>query len=125
MTTKRTHTVLHIVNGTLTAKEYDRRPTLADMQALVGGLIERAWDEASTGGRSIDVWANEEGLLNGMQPNVYLPHTRSVLHGPVFVSASNADGETVGLTPAEVARVVCGKQHLVARGMPPILEITK
>jgi hypothetical protein len=67
--------------------------TLDAMRALVGGLIALVrWVKW-------DVWANDEGLLEGLPPNRIVAGQHLV--GTVFIAKSNEEGETIGLTEAE------------------------
>ena len=72
--------------------------TLEAMQATVGGYVECV----QVG--DLDVWLNEDGL------GLSLPFNRTVegtpLVGPIFVAASNEDGDTLGLTDAQVTRAL-------------------
>ena len=72
--------------------------TLTAMQAVVGGYIDclRAGD--------LDLWVNDEGLLMGLPFNVMVNGTPLV--GPILVAASNREGDTIGLTDAQVARAL-------------------
>jgi hypothetical protein len=86
-----------------------------DIGDCVGGYIERA---IAIGlperGRSLDVWCNEEGRLNGMTPNVWVMHDSLyaplLLYGPVLVLAGNVrTGDTVSLTHADMDRITLVK----------------
>lgn len=64
---------------------------LAQLQRIVGGLIERA-----TPDEDIDVWANEEGLLMGLPHN---PLASALLAtcivGDVAIAGHDDEGETL------------------------------
>lgn len=68
---------------------------LDNMQAMVGGLIECLAVDG------FDVWMNEEGRLIGLPECVRWEDAEGnecVLVGPLFVAATNDEGETVSLT---------------------------
>lgn len=76
-------------------------PDLDGMQGAVGGYIE-LFAKTPDG---VDWWCNETGRIDG------LPLNRIVLdgfdiHGPILVTASDDEGETVGLTDDQAERVV-------------------
>lgn len=70
---------------------------LKSLQGAVGGPIELLSIHTPSG--PLDVWVNEEGILLG------LPFNRTVqgspLVGPILVTASNAEGDTIGLSNAQ------------------------
>ena len=72
--------------------------TLEAMQATVGGYIECVRVD------DLDVWLNEDGL------GLSLPFNRTVdglpIVGPIFVAASNEDGDTLGLSDVQVERAL-------------------
>lgn len=72
--------------------------TLAELQRCVGGLIEGVYipdfDE-----QGISCYANEEGLIFGLEPNVRLAGQPIV--GPIVFVGHNEEGETVSLTEAQ------------------------
>lgn len=76
----------------------DIENTLEAMQATVGGYVECVRVD------DLDVWLNEDGL------GLSLPFNRTVaeypLVGPIFVAASNEDGDTLGLTDDQVRRAI-------------------
>lgn len=122
------HKLAIIDNGNLTVKEYDHRPTLRDMQEIVGGLIEVAGNWDSHDGRTLSLYCDEEFLYTKEPvPNVYVAQTDTVLCGPVFFAAVNEEGETQGLTVAELLRITVGRQQLISfkyGRMVPIVEVT-
>ena len=78
-------------------------PELADMQAIVGGYIEhvRMTDDVCY----IDLWVNEEGLINGSEPNrlVTTDYGHEVpVHGDFFIAKFDGKQSTIGLTDLEV-----------------------
>src|SRR5690348_12929748 len=75
---------IYILPGA-TPKELDIDPTLDNLQALVGGLIEVSdWDE------NLSAYFNEEGLLLGLPPNLIVGNT--LLVGPVILMRRSEDG---------------------------------
>lgn len=75
--------------------------TLENMQEKVGGHLEVV--ELPNG---IDLWLNEEGLLEQLSVNVLTVADGQVLHtivGNVFFAGHNDEGETIGLTDQQIA----------------------
>lgn len=81
---------------------------LTAMQEIVGGHIERV-DLPSAGESGLDMWCNEEGLLQGLPFNLLAtslvraqyPGYEAYIVGTVFLSGS-AGPDTVGLTDADL-----------------------
>lgn len=65
------------------------------MQGVVGGYIELVPVNG------LDLWVNEEGLLIGLPFNRMIGGTPMV--GTILVASSNEEGDTIGLTDAQVA----------------------
>jgi len=64
----------------------DKRPTLQEAQAIVGGLIEFAFDNGS-----MQVIVNEEGLLMNMPINIEASHlVGHPVVGPALVLTGKA-----------------------------------
>lgn len=76
--------------------------TLEAMQSVVGGYIEclQLDTEDDVG---VDLWCNEEGLISDLPPN-RLTDGGTIIHGDFFIAASNEEGETIGLTAAQISR---------------------
>ena len=74
--------------------------TLEAKQAIVGGLIEAFPLEDK-----YDIYVNENGIAEGLQPNLlFLPY--NVLLGTVFISRLNwEEGTDMGLTQEEIEEV--------------------
>lgn len=70
-------------------------PTLAAMQTLVGGYIERLILDEKT-----DLWCNEEGLLKELPYNRNIAGHRIV--GDFFLASHDNEGETTTLTDAQI-----------------------
>jgi len=83
--------------------EYDG---LSTAQRLVGdGYIEAVTLYNGLPGidgleRDLTLWCNEEGKLNGMEPNFPVPWGDLIV-GPVFFSAIDDEGDTASLTDEE------------------------
>ena len=74
--------------------------SLEGMQKVVGGNIEYVpWG-------NFDLYCNEEGKLNGLEPNLYNAVPGDVVVGTVFVSKANEDGEAVSLSKEEVSKII-------------------
>lgn len=70
---------------------------------LVGGYLEmlRVDDE-------IDLWLNEEGKLDGLEPNFQLVHNGKVIDvvvGDVFFASHDDEGNTTSLTDKQINRI--------------------
>ena len=79
--------------------------TLDAMQATVGGYIDVAFTiDGPIRGRSITGYVNDEGLLIGLDPVLYVEQSRQTLVGPCLVVGLNTrNGETVPLDAEELA----------------------
>lgn len=102
--------------------------SLDTMQKTVKGWITTAFRIPSSEGREIDAYVNDEGLLIGMQMEVAIVQPyRYVYAGPMIITASDEEGNTVGLTDEEIARfslVPPGPFHFEGFGfIVPILNI--
>jgi len=91
-----------IRGGTLYAHE--GIPSLEEMQDAVGGWITSALRVPSPTrtGVSVDVMVNDEGLLMGLPVRFVRATDHSFLAGDLILSASNAEGETIPATEAEL-----------------------
>lgn len=92
------------------------------------GLVHGDVDVLAVRSDGIEFWVNDEGLLNGMAPNMavyadkgmekagYLSQLDyesvvkdgdlyTVLHGPIVAARSDEDGNTVGVTPDDIAKL--------------------
>lgn len=81
----------------------DNDDTLKALQTLVDGLIDCVSATALPEGQVLDVYVNDEGLLNefSLNPTASLLCERPIV-GPVVFTRSNDDGDTVGLTDADI-----------------------
>jgi hypothetical protein len=71
--------------------------TLAGLQRLVDGNIELVRLDDG-----VDLWVNEEFLMNGMLPNRLVG--RTVMHGPMVLTRHNDEGETTSILDRDVER---------------------
>ena len=76
--------------------------TLKALQGLVGGYVTTAYIEPLDAA-GVTTWANDEGLLVGMRPNI-LAHGQPLV-GPVVFTGTSDDGDTIALTDAQEALV--------------------
>lgn len=76
---------------------------LADLQREVGGYIELVSLDAK-----VDAYVNSEGLLEGLPFNCVLPTTYAPqgvpVVGNVIVVSHDSEGDTVGLSDAQIAQ---------------------
>lgn len=96
--------------------------TLEDMQKIVGGLIERVQLP-----HNIDLWLNEEGMINGLDINIMIlwsdnPAYQQPIYGPIFLASYDDNGETNSLTYSQkqwlvnnfiLGRLSNGKQIII------------
>lgn len=85
---------------------HEGAPSLEKMQEVVGGYICTGLRADSLGGRSVDVYCNDEGLYMDLPiDHVRLPD-KSPLAGNLIIVVSNARGETVPATFEEIEQVL-------------------
>ena len=70
---------------------------LRDKQKIVDGLIEYAYLEED---RDVVIICNEEGKINGSEPNRYIGH--DVLFGTFIIVGDNDTGEDRSLTDEQI-----------------------
>lgn len=75
---------------------------LKPLQEIVGGMIDAA---DLPGIEDVYGFANDEGLLIGLEPNIYRPEYKDALVGPLVFVGAGDDGADVSLTPAQVKLV--------------------
>lgn len=82
--------------------------TLSTLQSLVDGYIECVTATKSVLGFDADVWVNEEGLYRqDFGINLVASYmTGRQLVGPAVIAKSTPQGETVGLTQGNIARLI-------------------
>jgi hypothetical protein len=94
--------------------------TLDDLQAAVGGLLQKV-TLALPGLAPVDAYVNEEGLLLDLPRTAVLPvrtygggQVLTPLHGPIlFIGPADAEGETLDLPEDQVQKLV---DFFAARG---------
>ena len=72
---------------------------LEAMQQIVGGYIENVTLEDGIG-----LICNEEGKLHKLSENRHIAEINDVVRGDFFLSRYNEEGETVDVTPEDVAK---------------------
>lgn len=106
------------------AVEIPKDDTLHSLQGLVGGAV----DVLSVRSDGIELWVNDEGLLDDMPPNMAVYADKgmeeegflsqidydsvvrdgdlyTVLYGPIVAARSDGEGNTVGLDPGDIERL--------------------
>jgi len=73
--------------------------SLEAMQHLVHGYIELV--RLSDG---VDLWCNEEGLLDGSLPNRFVREVGGEIRGDFFIARTNDDGATVSIEDRDIKR---------------------
>ncbi len=100
--------ILHKLPGLVNeAKVREIEGTLLAMQRMVSpsGVASSYIELVRIGElqeQGIDLYVNEEGKFNGCEPNFEIYGGRDIVMGPVFFVSSNDEGETVGLTDAQL-----------------------
>ena len=99
--------ILHKLPGLDEAKVREIEDTLSAMQAMVtpegGGCALIALVRINAlQEQGIDLYVNEEGKFNGCKPNFQIYGGRDLVMGPAFFVSSDDEGETVGLTDAQL-----------------------
>jgi hypothetical protein len=79
-------------------------PSLEEMQVAVGGWITSALciPSPSRSNVSVDVMVNDEGLLLNLPIHFLRTTDLAYIAGDIIISASNAEGETIPATEAEL-----------------------
>jgi len=76
---------------------------LKPLQEIVGGYIESA-DLPNM--YNVFGYCNDEGLINGMSPNIYRPEWKDVIFGPLVFCGADEEGESISLTDEQIADVM-------------------
>lgn len=76
--------------------------TLEALQNIVGGLITSA-DLPNI--YDVFGFCNDEGLLMGLEPNLYRPEYGDAIVGPAVFVGEGEDGESISLTPEQIKQV--------------------
>lgn len=116
--------VLVGVDGTVTAKTYDAinldTLTEATQTRYVDCVQVRMLDEAGT--VTLDAWVDDEGLINGSEPNPVASHMIAALSGResqllcgriLFTACDRTTGESIGL-PQEAQKALVEMGGVVA-----------
>lgn len=77
--------------------------TLENLQKIIGGLIEVISLPKSNG---IDIIANEEGKMNSLEGNFFIPEYDDCIVGPAIIVSFNKGGEFVGLTNKQIEKAL-------------------
>ncbi|MBD5091849.1 MAG: DUF3846 domain-containing protein [Clostridiales bacterium] len=88
--------------------------SLESYQKIVGGRIECVDMPKAKG---IDIILNEEGKLDGLAPNVFLPEYDDCIMGPIVVVAFNPQrGNHLGLSNEQVSDAMnyLNKNHVIS-----------
>jgi hypothetical protein len=108
-------------------------PDLAEMQKVVGGLVEPV-DLFSDEDGSVSLWLNEEGLIYDLDPSVHVLNAQ--YYGPdnpltvrgdyVITRTNNHTGELAPMKETDFDRFIIGQKSLISfeYGLIPILEVT-
>ena len=75
---------------------------LKPLQNIVGGMITGA---DLPGIEGVFGYANDEGLLIGMEPNIYRPEWKDALVGPLVFVGADDEGEDISLTREQVSEI--------------------
>lgn len=75
-------------------------PDLETMQKLVDGYIEMV----PYGSNGVDLVCNEEGKLNGAEPNRPVWGGRDVIFGQFLLVRHDAEGNCIGLSDQDIKR---------------------
>jgi hypothetical protein len=95
-------------------------PGLETMQRIVGGYIEpamKALDYFHEGGHLL-AYVNEDGIAQGLAPNIHRPSDGSLLVGAIVVVKIDNDGEDMSMTAPEAARAMQTIEAMRAAGPP-------
>lgn len=76
--------------------------TLKTKQEIVGGYIEIVSFPTVEG---VDLVVNEEGKLDRLEGNFWLPHHQDCAVGPAIILAHDDEGDAIGLTDEQIKSV--------------------
>lgn len=82
------------------AQVVEIEPKLKTFQSIVDGHIECFYLPNSDG--SAVGYCNEEGLLMGLDPNIYRPEYKDAVVGTVVFVNTNENGEDISLTDEQI-----------------------
>lgn len=75
---------------------------LKPLQEIIGGMITGA---DLPGIEGVYGFAHDEGLLIGLEPNIYRPEYGDALVGPLVFTGANIKGNNISLTPEQAKKV--------------------
>lgn len=80
--------------------------SLKYMQSIVGGYIEMPYISESLNVRNIDIVINEEGKLEGLDPNILLMdknfEIKDIIVGDILFVSNDKKGKTIGLSDEQI-----------------------
>jgi len=82
---------------------YEMQNGLDNLQKMVGGFIEAPMVGVADVPYA-SLFCNEEGKLLGLEPNIRFYDDYIV--GPVVVAGGDEEGETISLTPEQIAPIM-------------------
>lgn len=103
--------------------------TLEYMQGIVGGYIEMPYLSEALDSRKIDIVINEEGKLEGLEPNMMVMHKGQIVDivvGDMLFVANDGQGNTIGLDDKQLEYLKELFEHhavLTNRGMFHYVEL--
>lgn len=75
---------------------------LKPLQEIVGGALTGA---DLPGIDDVFGYCNDEGLLIGLEPNIYRPQYKDALVGPIVFVGAGDEGDDKSLTPSQIKKV--------------------
>lgn len=95
---------------------------LAELQHYCEGLVEAPY-VPGLNESGVTLWANEEGVIRRMKLNLVIEHVDFYapmpIVGPVLLTGSNGDGETVGLTEVQIEEA----QRFLTEAQPTLRQV--
>lgn len=92
-------------------------------EALNGGWLEGLTIRGAPGGRCLTAYVDEEGKLKSLPPTMIYPAINDVLCGPVIITATDTEGETVPMTCEEVTAALPKRHSRTLKGPLPVLDV--
>lgn len=75
---------------------------LDELQQIVGGYIEAV---NLPNVRNVTGFVNDEGLLIGLEPNIYRPEFKDAFVGPIVFVGDGKNGDSVSLTDGQIKNI--------------------
>lgn len=75
---------------------------LEELQKIVGGYIEAVY---LPNVRNVIGFVNDEGLLIGLEPNIYRPEYKDAFVGPIVFVGNGKNGDSVSLTDERIKKI--------------------